>query len=167
MGTDGTTQPNTGDETTPQEITRLVRDLLEAWNAHDVERIKTFYAPDYEGVDVGQAKPQSGPQGVARLVKRYLQAFPNLYFVAEDVVVQGNRAVLVWTAHATHRGELMRIPPPDETSWCAAPPCSLSRTGGFPVGCTSGTWPPYCDPSACCPNSRVRKERTDDDQNSR
>ena len=111
MGTDGTTQPNTGNETTPQEITRLVRDLLEAWNAHDVERIKTFYAPDYEGVDVGQAKPQSGPQGVARLVKRYLQAFPNLYFVAEDVVVQGNRAVLVWTAHATHWGELIRIPP--------------------------------------------------------
>jgi steroid delta-isomerase-like uncharacterized protein len=111
METDGTTQPNIGDETTPGEITRLVRDLLEAWNAHDVERIKTFYAPDYEGVDVGQAKPQSGPQGVARLVKRYLQAFPNLYFVAEDVVVQGNRAVLVWTAHATHRGELMRIPP--------------------------------------------------------
>jgi steroid delta-isomerase-like uncharacterized protein len=111
MGPDGTTRPNPGDEATPGEITQLVRDLLEAWNAHDVERIKTFYAPDYEGVDVGQAKPQSGPQGVAWLVKRYLQAFPDLYFVAEDVVVQGNRAVLVWTAHATHWGELMRIPP--------------------------------------------------------
>ena len=111
MGTGGTTRPNSGDEATPAEITRLVRDLLEAWNAHDVERIKTFYAPDYEGVDVGQAKPQSGPQDVARLVKRYLQAFPDLYFVAEDVVVQGNKAVLVCTAHATHWGELMRIPP--------------------------------------------------------
>jgi predicted ester cyclase len=69
-----------------------------------VERIETFYAPAYEGVDVGQAKPQSGPQGVARLVKRYLQAFPDLRFVGEDVVVQGNRAVLIWTAHGTHRG---------------------------------------------------------------
>jgi steroid delta-isomerase-like uncharacterized protein len=111
VGTDGTTRSNSGDEATPAEITRLVRDLLEAWNAHDVERIKTFYAPYYEGVDVGQAKPQRGPQGLARLVKRYLQAFPDLCFVAEEVVVQGNRVVLVWTAHATHRGELMHIPP--------------------------------------------------------
>jgi steroid delta-isomerase-like uncharacterized protein len=97
--------------TTPEETLRLVRDLLEAWNAHDLERIQTFYAPEYEGVDVGQAKPQRGPQDVSRLVQRYFQAFPDLRFVDEDIVVQGNRAVLVWTAHGTHGGELMRIPP--------------------------------------------------------
>jgi hypothetical protein len=57
-----------------EETLRLVRDLLEAWNVHDVKRLKTFYVPAYEGVDVGQAQPQSGPQGVTRLVKRYLQA---------------------------------------------------------------------------------------------
>ncbi len=111
METGGIKSPNPDSEATPLEMLRFVRNLLEAWNAHDVERIKTFYAPDYEGVDVGQAKPQSGPQGVARLVKRYLQAFPDLRFVDEDVVVQGNRAVLIWTAHGTHGGELMRIPP--------------------------------------------------------
>ena len=113
MGTGGIMPPNpdTGTETTPEGIAQLVRNLLEAWNAHDVERIKTFYAPEYEGVDVGQAEPQHGSQGVSRLVKRYLQAFPDLYFVDDDVVVQGNQAVLVWTAHGTHGGELMRIPP--------------------------------------------------------
>jgi steroid delta-isomerase-like uncharacterized protein len=107
----GIKPPNPDSEATPEEPLRLFRDLLEAWNAHDVERIKAFYAPDYGGVDVGQTKPQSGPQGVARLLKRYLQAFPDLRFVGEDVVVQGNRAVLVWTAYGTHGGELMRISP--------------------------------------------------------
>ncbi len=92
-------------------VSQLVRDLLEAWNAHDIERIKTFYAPEYEGVDVGQAGPQRGPQGVSRNVERYLQAFPDLRFVEEDIVVQGNRAVLVWTASGTHGGRLMNIPP--------------------------------------------------------
>lgn len=112
MGTEGTAspKPGAGNEATPEETMRLVRILLEAWNAHDVERIESFYAQDYEGVDVGQAKPQSGPQGVSRLVKRYLQAFPDLHFVEEDIVVQDNRAVLVWKAHGTHGGELMRIP---------------------------------------------------------
>jgi steroid delta-isomerase-like uncharacterized protein len=111
MKTDGEEPPNPDSEATPEETLRLVRDLLEAWNDHDVERIKTFYAPEYEGVDVGQASTQRGPQSVARLVKRYLQAFPDLRFVGDDVVVQGNRAVLVWTARGTHGGELMRIPP--------------------------------------------------------
>ena len=100
-----------GGGTTPGEIARLVRNLLEAWNAHDPERLRTFYASGYEGVDVGQAKPQRGPQDVSRMVKRYVQAFPDLRFVDEDVVVQGNRAVLVWTARGTHGGELMHIPP--------------------------------------------------------
>jgi steroid delta-isomerase-like uncharacterized protein len=94
-----------------EETLRLVRDLLEAWNVHDPERIESFYAQQYEGVDVGQAKPQRGPQDVSRLVKRYLQAFPDLRFADEEVVVQGNRAALVWTARGTHAGELMRIPP--------------------------------------------------------
>jgi len=103
---------STGKMTSESEETlRLVRDLLEAWNGHDPERIQSFYAPHYEGVDVGQAKPQCGPQDVSRLVKRYLQAFPDLRFVDEEAVVQGNRVALVWTARGTHAGELMRIPP--------------------------------------------------------
>jgi steroid delta-isomerase-like uncharacterized protein len=100
-----------GSEATTGETLRLVRDLLEAWNAHDPERVQSFYAPEYEGVDVAQANPQCGPQEVSRLVKWYLRAFPDLRFVDEDIVVEGNRAVLVWTARGTHAGELMRIPP--------------------------------------------------------
>ena len=44
-------------------------------------------------------------------MERYLRAFPDLRFVEEEIVVQDNRAVLVWTAHGTHGGKLMRIPP--------------------------------------------------------
>lgn len=93
------------------EINRFVRDFLEAWNAHDVERIRAFYAPEYEGVDVSQAEPQRGPEGISRAIARYLQAFPDLRFVEEEIVVQDNRAALVWTAYGTHGGKLMHIPP--------------------------------------------------------
>ena len=96
---------------TPGGIGQLVEDLLDAWNVHDTGRITQFYAPEYEGVDVGEAEPQRGPQAISRSVDRYLRAFPDLRFVEEDVVVQGDRAVVVWTAHATHGGKLMHIPP--------------------------------------------------------
>jgi steroid delta-isomerase-like uncharacterized protein len=109
MGTGSTTPPGPG---SPAEGTgQLVRGLLEAWNDHDIERIKTFYAPEYEGVDVSQAEPQYGPQGMSETVERYLRAFPDLRFVEEETVVQDNRAVLVWRAQGTHEGKLMRIPP--------------------------------------------------------
>ena len=96
---------------TPGGIGQLVEDLLDAWNAHDIRRITTFYAPQYEGVDVGEAEPQRGPRAISQSVDRYLRAFPDLRFVGEDVVVQGDRAVVVWTAHGTHGGKLMHIPP--------------------------------------------------------
>jgi steroid delta-isomerase-like uncharacterized protein len=113
METGGTTSPNPGarKEASEEETARLVRELLEAWNAHDIERIKTFYAPEYEGVDVGHAEVQRGPQSVPRNVERYLRAFPDLRFVEEDIVAQGGRAVVVWKAYGTHRGRLMNIPP--------------------------------------------------------
>ena len=100
-----------GSTTPPEEVVRLVRDLLETWNAHDIERIDAFYASECEGVDVGQAEPQRERQSVSRYAERYLQAVPDLHFVEEDIVVQGNRAVLVWKAHGTHKGKLMNIPP--------------------------------------------------------
>jgi len=113
METGSTTPSNhgAGKEVSEEEIARLARELLEAWNAHDIERIKTFYAPEYEGVDVGQAEPQRGPQSVPQNVERYLGAFPDLRFVEEDIVVQDGRVVLVWKAYGTHRGRLMNIPP--------------------------------------------------------
>jgi predicted ester cyclase len=94
-----------------KEISQFVGDLLDAWNAHDVERIMAFYAPKYEGVDVGQAEPQRGPQGIHQSALSLLQAFPDLRFVEEETIVQGDQAVLVWRAHGTHKGKLMRSPP--------------------------------------------------------
>jgi ketosteroid isomerase-like protein len=61
---------------TPGGIGQLAEDLLDAWNAHDTGRITKFYAPDYAGVDVGEAEPQRGPQAISRSVDRYLRAFP-------------------------------------------------------------------------------------------
>lgn len=90
---------------------KIVSDLMEAWNSHDVERVAAFYAADYEGVDVSQAEPQRGLAGVRQMVTRYWQAFPDLQFSSDQIVIQDDRAVLVWTARGTHRGRLMNIPP--------------------------------------------------------
>lgn len=89
----------------------LVAGLMEAWNSHDAERVTRFYTSDYKGEDVAQATPQRGPEGMREMMARYWNAFPDLHFTTQEVVVQGNRVALVWTARGTHRGRLMNIPP--------------------------------------------------------
>jgi len=89
----------------------LVSELMAAWNAHDVDHAVTFYAPDYQGVDVAEAGPQRGPDGIRATLTRYLRAFPDLRFTQEAALAQGNRIALFWSAQGTHRGPLMNIPP--------------------------------------------------------
>jgi steroid delta-isomerase-like uncharacterized protein len=92
-------------------INQFINDLMDAWNAHDIERTVAFYAPDYVGIDVAQARPQHGPEGIRQMLTRYARAFPDLHFSTDETIIQGNRVALVWTGRGTHLGPLMNIPP--------------------------------------------------------
>lgn len=85
--------------------------LLNAWNSHNVEQVMGYYAPDYEGIDVGQSNPVHGPDGKREVVLTYLRAFPDLHFALEKIVIEGNTVVLSWIATGTHNGPFMHIPP--------------------------------------------------------
>lgn len=89
----------------------LVAQFVEACNAHDPDRLVELCAPTYEGLDVGQAEPVRGAEGMRQSLSRYLRAFPDLEITPLEVVVQGNRVVLSWTGRGTHRGRLFNIPP--------------------------------------------------------
>lgn len=96
----------------PDEGTaRLGRDLIRAWNAHDADRIVGLHAPECVGVDVAEAAPRYGREGVRQIVEGYLRAFPDLQLTVEDTLVDGNRLVVIWIARGTHVGSVMRIPP--------------------------------------------------------
>lgn len=91
-------------------IERLTHTLIEAWNNHDVEQVAALCDPEYHGLDVAEAQPLHGPDGVRQSMMRYLEAFPDLRFTGIDVVIQDSRIAVRWTANGTHRGPLMNIP---------------------------------------------------------
>src|SRR5512147_3227291 len=108
------TLPNGGptDVVARQDISGIVTEIVEALNSHDINTLTQICADDYEGIDVNHAQPQHG-RGAARLaVEEYLRAFPDLRVIEHECVVQGDRAAFVWVARGTHRGSIMRIPPP-------------------------------------------------------
>lgn len=89
--------------------------LIDAWNNHDVEGVMSFYAPHYEGLDVGQATPEHGLEGKRQAALRYFNAYPDLRFTVEQVIEQDNSVAVCWIASGTHQGHLMGIPPTRRT----------------------------------------------------
>jgi steroid delta-isomerase-like uncharacterized protein len=89
---------------------QLVRNVIEAWNAHDIDRVVALYAPDFEEIDVALAEPQRGPEAIRRTMRRYLLAFPDLSISADEVIIQDNCVALAWTLAGHHRGILLNIP---------------------------------------------------------
>lgn len=90
---------------------KFVNDLMDAWNSHDLDRAAEFYSTDYSGVDISQAAPHSGKEGIRRMIGMYLQAFPDFEIQSEETIAETNRLVVVWKAQGTHQGKLMNIPP--------------------------------------------------------
>jgi steroid delta-isomerase-like uncharacterized protein len=97
--------------TTTEETSRFITQLLDAMNSHDMDRVAACFSPHYQGVDVNEPAPQLGRVGIRQAMSRYLAAFPDLRFTQEDAVIEGDRVALQWTAHATHQGTVLHIPP--------------------------------------------------------
>lgn len=89
----------------------VIEQLVAAWNAHDPVRVAEWYTEDCYGLDVAIAQPQIGRAGVQRMFEAYYQAFPDLEIRPDDIMVDGERVALFWTAYATHRGPILNIPP--------------------------------------------------------
>ena len=94
---------------------QLVHQMIEAWNSHDLARIAALYTPDFEGTDAGEALELRGRDGVRESMARYVGAFPDFHITCDEIVTQGERVVVAWSARGTHSGVLMRIPPTGRT----------------------------------------------------
>jgi len=84
--------------------------LICTWNDHDLDRLVTLYADDYEGKDVGLAQTYYGLAGIRQMAQLYYMAFPDLSFTSTETIIEGNRAALSWISSGTHRGKIMNIP---------------------------------------------------------
>jgi steroid delta-isomerase-like uncharacterized protein len=94
-----------------QENLRLARESIEAWSAHDPDRLTKIV--DEKFVAESDALPASvnGPRGLAQFMSVYVTAFPDLRFEIEQQLADGDFVVTRWIATGTHRGVLMGIQP--------------------------------------------------------
>ena len=85
------------------------RGLETVWNQKNVARVVEHLDPEFVSHD-----PTMTIQGLEQyqpFVTMYLSAFPDLHFTIEDQIAEGDKVVTRWTAHGTHLGPFMDIPP--------------------------------------------------------
>ena len=53
----------------------------------------------------------SRPEGVERFVRQFLLSFPDLQHTVEEMVAEGDRVAVRFSAHGTHTGQWLKFAP--------------------------------------------------------
>ncbi len=93
-----------------QENIQAFREFMEAFNAHDLDRMSTFI--DDGHVMESDTFPETlrGREAWRQAMQGYLNAFPDLHFDTEQIFASGDYVTLRWRVTGTHQGELAGIP---------------------------------------------------------
>ncbi len=88
--------------------TEVARRALEGvCSGRDPDALPLVYHPEF--VDHVNALEYRGHEGARQSVALYKELFPDLRFVVEDQVTEGDRVASRWTLFGTHRGRRVRL----------------------------------------------------------
>ena len=94
-----------------EENKAVARRLVEeVWNKGNFEVADEILAPDFVANNVPPGIPPDR-EGLKQFIAMYRGAFPDVGLHIEDQIAEGDMVVTRFTAHGTHQGELMGIPP--------------------------------------------------------
>ena len=93
-----------------EDIRAIVDGFCRTWDVEAPDGlIDEIYAPDV--VDHNPQPGQgAGIAGVRMIIGLYHAVFPDLHVTNDDMLVEGNRGTLRWSATGTHEGDQLGIP---------------------------------------------------------
>ena len=94
----------------PIDIKATARKLIEeAWNNRNLNIVDEVVDTSYSYHDPSSPDFGGGPQGYKARVVFYATVFPDMRFVIEDPIAEGDKVVLRWQVSGTQRGDLLGI----------------------------------------------------------
>jgi steroid delta-isomerase-like uncharacterized protein len=93
----------------------------DAWNAHDVERIRSMHAQDMVFENHTAGEQAQGEEALAHIA-RIFESWPDIEFQTRRLYVREDLVVQEWTATATHvkplsRGDIVAEPSGKRIEW--------------------------------------------------
>jgi steroid delta-isomerase-like uncharacterized protein len=88
------------------EMVKLAREQIEAFNKSDWELLRGALASDARYEEFGTERKVEGPEKIVELFKGWKTAFPDVVGTVTSSVASGNKAALEVTWKGTHTGPL-------------------------------------------------------------
>lgn len=82
----------------------------EAWNNQNLDVLPELLSPDYQNHNPFIPGMPTGPEGVPIVINALASVFPDLRYVIEDQIGEGELVVTRWSFHGTQQGEFMGLP---------------------------------------------------------
>jgi steroid delta-isomerase-like uncharacterized protein len=95
--------------TTEENKARSRRFFEEVWGQGNLAVIEELTAPSFIDHNAPPSLPP-GLDGLKQFVVMYRSAFPDLRVSVEDLIAEGDKVVIRWTAHGTNTGPLFGMP---------------------------------------------------------
>lgn len=94
-----------------EENKAIVRRFVdEVQSKGNIDAIDEFCSPGFINHSAPPGVP-SNREGVKLVTSMFRRAFPDSYFIVEDMVAEGDKVATRKTFHGTHKGEFMGIAP--------------------------------------------------------
>jgi predicted ester cyclase len=88
-----------------------VENLIEkGFNQKDMSVFKDYFSANLTDHALPPGLP-GGLEGRTMFVSAFVTAFPDIHIHLEDTATEGDKLVTRWSAHGTHQGDLLGIPP--------------------------------------------------------
>ena len=87
-------------------ITSFVEEVI---NKGQLERVDHLVALDFVELDPLPGQ-QQGREGLKQVISAFRTAFPDIHWVVEEMVGEGDKVFSRFTWHGTHRGEFFGVP---------------------------------------------------------
>jgi len=81
------------------------------WNERRLKYIEQVFADTHELGDPTVDGQGVGPKAYRRHVERFVTGLPDLKFIVDDTISEGDKMVVAWTITGTHKGEFLGVPP--------------------------------------------------------
>ena len=91
---------------TTDEIVKLARKQIDAFNTGDWEQLRAMLASDARYDELGTQRMIDGPDKIVELFRGWKTAFPDAVGTVTSAVASGNKAALELTWKGTHTGPL-------------------------------------------------------------
>ena len=102
-----------------EEAKAVVRRAFEeVANEGDMTTVDEIIAPEYVRHDLAGGPDAAGPEGVKRLITGLRTAFPDLQTTIDDIIADGEKVVVRFTARGTQSGPFQGMAPTGrEAAW--------------------------------------------------